>query len=130
MLKAPFQSNRIDPASLSIRSRNLVKRLPATTDPCGQVQFGRRNNANEQIVVGKVDYQESVKNSLFGRYELARLDTPSDYDGQTVLSVSIPDYIRRAHSFVLGDSYLIGPNMVSSFRRTLLRTLNEKSFSK
>ena len=130
MLKAPFQNNRIDPASLSIPSLNLVKRLPATTDPCGQVQFGRRNNANEQIIVGKVDYQQSAKNSLFGRYELARLDTPSDYDGQTVLSVSIPDYIRRAHSFVLGDTYLIGPNMVSSFRGTLLRTLNEKSFSK
>src|SRR6266853_1751581 len=36
MLKAPFQNNRIDPASLSIPSLNLVKRLPATTDPCGQ----------------------------------------------------------------------------------------------
>src|SRR3989454_4974735 len=127
MLKAPFQNNRIDPASLSIPSLNLVKRLPATTDPCGQVQFGRRNNANEQIIVGKVDYQQSAKNSLFGRYELARLDTPSDYDGQTVLSVSIPDYIRRAHSFVLGDTYLIGPNMVSSFRGTFLYSPNPKT---
>src|SRR5205814_6877891 len=92
--------------------------------------FGRRSNSNEQIIVGRVDYQQSDKNSLFGRYELARLDTPTDYDGQSLLSISIPDYGRRVHSFVLGDTYLIGAGMVSSLRATVLRTTNIKSFEK
>jgi hypothetical protein len=65
-----------------------MKHIPTPTDPCGQVQFGRRNNSDEQIIVGRMDYQQSQKNSLFGRYELARLDTPSDYDGQNLLSIS------------------------------------------
>src|SRR5262249_20099140 len=36
------------------------------------------------------------------------------------------DYKQRSQSFVLGDTYLIGATTVSSFRATVLRTLNEK----
>ena len=129
-LKAPFTNNRVDPALLSKAAQNLMKHFPTPTDPCGQVQFGRRNNSDEQIIVGRMDYQQSQKNSLFGRYELARLDTPSDYDGQNLLSISAPDYGRRVHSFVLGDTYLIGAGLVSSSRATVLRTSNVKSLAK
>src|SRR3989475_293970 len=128
-LKAPFVNNQIDPAQFSTPALNLMKLLPTPADACGKVQFGRRNNANEQVIVSKVDYQQSNKNSIFGRYELARLDTPSDYDSQTILSISIPDYTRRSHSFVFGDTYLINAGMVSSFHITALRTLNDKHFS-
>ena len=126
-LKAPFANNRIDPTLFSKVALNVRTHLPATADPCGQVLVLRRYNSNEQIIVGRIDYQQSEKNSLFGRYQLARLDTPSDYDGQNILSVGSPNFNRRAHSFVLGDTYLIGPGMVSSFRGTLLRTLYQKS---
>ncbi len=64
---------------------------------------------------------------MFGRYEAAYLDTPSDYDGKTAISASEPDYYRHAKSFVLGDTYSISPNMVSSFRGTILRTVNDKA---
>ena len=63
---------------------------------------------------------------MFGRFELAHLDTPSDYDGNTVLSISNPDFNRRVKSFVLGNTYSISPTMVSSFRGSILRTVNEK----
>src|SRR6266850_8234506 len=64
-LKAPFTNNRVDPALLSRAAQNLMKHFPTPTDPCGQVQFGRRNNSDEQIIVGRMDYQQSQKNSLF-----------------------------------------------------------------
>src|SRR5205085_10064322 len=54
-------------------------------------------------------------------------DTPSDYDGKTAISGSEPDYYRHAKSFVLADTYSISPNMVSSFRGTVLRTVNDKA---
>ena len=43
-LGAPFVNNRIDPARFSPAALNLAKRLPTTTDPCGQitVQSARR----------------------------------------------------------------------------------------
>ena len=127
-LRAPYVSNRIDPALLSAPAVNLVRKwLPAPTDACGTVQFGRRNNSDEHIVVGKMDYQMSAKHSLFGRYELARLDSLTDYDGKNWISVSTADYNRRAHSFVLGDTYLIGTSIVSSFRGTANYSPNPKT---
>jgi hypothetical protein len=126
-LKAPFVNNQISPALFSPVALNLIKHFPTTTDPCGQISFGRVNNSNEQFIVGRADYQQSAKNSLFGRYMVARLGQLSDYDGQDVLSLSQPNYTRRAHSFVLGDTYLVSNSMVSSFRATLLRLTNVKT---
>src|SRR5437773_4034902 len=126
-LKAPFVGNRIDPALFAPQSLNLLKRIPTTTDPCGQVQFGRNSNSDEFMIVGKVDYQRTQKHSLFGRYEFAHLVTPTDYDPANVLTFSNADYNRRAGSFVLGDTYLIGASTVNSFRATALRTVNVKT---
>jgi hypothetical protein len=126
-LKAPFNNNRIDPNLFSPTALNLMKKVAPSTDPCGQIQFARRNNLNEQIIVGKVDYQQSQKNSLFGRFEQARLLTPTDYDGANLISIGQPNYTRRMDSFVLGDTYLVGAGMVSAFRGTLLRTISQKT---
>ena len=128
-LRAPFVNNRIDPASFSKAAVELMARMNATTiDGCGRVLFGRKTNAEEWLPVAKVDYQVSQKQSLFGRFEMARLDTPSDYDGQTVISIANPNFYRRMKSFILGDTYSISPTMVSSFRGEILRTTNVKTF--
>src|SRR5438093_2185577 len=133
-LRAPFGTggfapNTIDPALLSKPAVELVRRLNATPiDACGKILFGRKTNADEWLLIAKVDYQVSAKQSLFGRFQMARLDTPSDYDGQTVISIANPNFYRRMKSFVLGDTYLISPTMVSSFRGEILRTTNVKTF--
>src|SRR5438094_2819751 len=133
-LRAPFGTggfapNTIDPALLSKPAVELVRRLNATPiDACGKILFGRKTNADEWLPVAKVDYQISPKQSLFGRFQMARLDTPSDYDGRTVISIANPDFFRRVKSFALGDTYSISPTMVSSFRGEILRTTNVKTF--
>src|SRR5437660_8348283 len=57
-LRAPFTNNRVDPGSLSPVALNVMKRITPSTDPCGQIQFPRRNNLNEQIIMGRLDYQQ------------------------------------------------------------------------
>src|SRR5881397_2160221 len=87
-LRAPFVNNQIDPASYSKPAIELIKRLNAPPiDSCGRVLFGRKTNSEEWFPVAKVDYQASAKHSLFGRYEFGRLNTPSDYDGRTIVSI-------------------------------------------
>ena len=126
-LRAPFVNNRIDPALYSRVALNVVSKLGVTTqNACGRVSFGRRTNQDEFAPLARMDWQASDRHSIFGRWEFSRLDTPSDYDGQTILSTSQADYYRHAKSFVLGDTYSISPSMVSSFRGTVLRTVNEK----
>jgi hypothetical protein len=124
-LKAPFVNNRIDPALFATPSLNVVKHLPATADPCGEVRFGRRSNSDEHMIVGKVDYQATDKNSLFTRYLFARLNNPSGYDPANLLTANF-DARRRVNSVVLGDTYLIGAGTVSSFRAAVDRTLFER----
>ena len=126
-LRPPFVNNRINPSQFSPAAVVLAtKYLPVSNDPCGRVSFGRKRNLDEHFILGRIDFQQSAKNSLFGRYEVAYLDQPSDYDGKTAISASEPDYYRHAKSFVLGDTYSISPNMVSSFRGNVLRTVNDK----
>lgn len=127
-LAAPFVNNRIDPASYSKPALELLKRLNVSSnDSCGRISLGRKTNGDEWSPIGRIDYQPSEKHLLFGRFEMGRLVVPSDYDGQTILSLSQPDYYRHAKSFVLGDTYSISPNLVSSFRGTMLRTVNDKT---
>ena len=127
-LRAPFVNNRVDPSLIAGPALNMAKRLPTTTDPCGEARYGRRTNSDERIFVAKVDYTRSEKHSVFGRFQSAHLVQPTNYDGVNLLTTTEADYARRADSFVLGDTYLIGANTVSSFRGTLLRTVNVKTF--
>jgi outer membrane receptor protein involved in Fe transport len=123
-LPAPFVNNRVAPSQLSSQAVSLARRLPTTTDPCGLIVFGRRSKTNENLIVGRMDYQWSSKNTLFGRYMQARLDGFSDIDPQNILALSIPDTPQRVHSFVLGDTYILGTGTVSNFRATLNRAEN------
>jgi hypothetical protein len=128
-LKAPFVNSRIDPSQFSPQALNVLtqKGFPATSDPCGQVAFGQRAVSDEHIIVNRVDFTKNEKHTVFGRWNYARLDTPTNYDGVNLLSATTLDYKQRVQSFVLGDTYLIGATTVSSFRATMVRTLNEKS---
>ena len=75
-----------------------------------------------------MDYQLSDKNSLFGRYLEARRDVPTDYDPANVLSFSVTPQFYRFYSFVLGNTYLIGSNTVSSFHATVNRMKDLKDY--
>ena len=128
-LKGGFTNNTISPALFSTPAVNLLKESiwPKTTNPCGLISFGRANNYDEQSIIGRGDYQINDKSSFFARYMVARRNELSDYDGSDILSLSAPAYKRRAHSLTLGYTYLISNTVVSSFRATGLRTVNDKN---
>jgi hypothetical protein len=123
-LPSPFVNNTISPSLFSVPALNIVKLpgFPATSNPCGQIAFGRRTASNQYDSLARVDYQKSDKHSLFVRYLQARLDQPSDADPKNLLSGSTANLNFRTQSVVLGDTYLIGASTVSSFRGTFNRS--------
>jgi hypothetical protein len=127
-LGSPFTDNKINPELFSKVALNLLKHklFPTTSDPCGLIRFGSTPKTNEGITTGRLDYQMSDKHSLFGRYLEARLDTPTDYDSENILTLTNGNQKQRAYSLVLSDTYLIGPQTVNSFRGAVNRTVNEK----
>src|SRR5262249_46555944 len=127
-LRGPFNNNKVDPSLFSPAALNLTGRLPTTTDPCGQIRFGRRAGYNDHQSLGRVDYQLGKRHSLFGRYMDVRQDVPTDYDSSNVLTFSLTNQIYRFYSFVLGDTYSFGSNMVAAFRGTVNRLKNQKNY--
>src|ERR1051325_188581 len=118
----PFVANQISTSAFSAPAVALQKRLPATSDPCGKVYFAKVNKSNEYLVPARVDYQLSDKHSMFGRFNFSRLDQASQYDGKNILTLDAGASPLRVYQFVLGNTYLISPGTVSSFRGSVNRT--------
>ena len=66
----------------------MTKFLPTTDNPCGRVQYANILDSDEDLAIARVDFQKSDKHQLFGRYSLARLSQPTDYDGSNALTLS------------------------------------------
>src|SRR5262245_11076199 len=120
-LRAPFVNNRIDPASYNKVALNILSRvLPKSPAPdaCGQVTYGPRNVSNEKQIVGRVDYQWTKQHAIFGRFVRNTLDNPPAYSfsPENILTANGTGYDNTAKSIAFGDTYLIGPNIVQSFR--------------
>ena len=133
-LAAPFVNNQISPALFSAPAMKIVQwpGFPTSTNVCGQIQFGRSTRSNQYDSLARADYQKSEKQSLYFRYLNAHLDQPSDFDPKNLLAASTASLNFQTQSAVLGDTYLIRPDMVSTFHATLNRSavpkINPKVF--
>ncbi len=47
--------------------------LPVSNDPCGLSQYGFVNKYDEDLPVGKIDWQKSEKHTIFGRFTEGKL---------------------------------------------------------
>lgn len=127
----PFPGNQIPITRFSQPALNLTAKLPTDLiiNQCGQAIYGSANISNQRDAVGKVDYQLTPTHSMFLRYVASNLVNPVPYDSghdllTTAASVAGPgsgvdDLVQTV---ALGDTYLIGPNIVNSFRATLNRS--------
>jgi hypothetical protein len=119
VLKAPFVNNRVDPALLSKAAVNVANRFTQTADPCGLVTTGSRSVTNEHQYVGKVDYQHSDRQSIFGRSLIYKYDKPTPYSlDKNLLATDTTDTGSDdlIQAYTLGDTYLISPRTVNAFR--------------
>lgn len=123
-LSAPFANNQISPALFSAPALKIVNwpGFPSSNDPCGQIAFGRSTRSNQYDSLARTDFQKSEKHSLFFRYLNAHLDQPSDFDPKNLLAASTAALNFQTQSGVLSDTYLIGPDTVSTFHGTLNRS--------
>jgi hypothetical protein len=123
-LAAPFVNNRIDPRLFSPAALNLARRLPSTSDPCGQLTHQTSNSNDQHQVVGRLDYQQTTNHLIFGRYMLTSYDEPSPFslNPDNVLSTATPGLDNLAQSVAGGSTMVFGNNMVNSLRIAFNRT--------
>jgi hypothetical protein len=138
-LRPPFVDNRVDPSQFSPAALNLARRLPGTTDPCGQITYQTGDDSNEGQAIGRIDFQWSDDHTVFGRYMNVFIKKTPPYkgEGDNVLKAiplpgSVPGLDNMAHMLTLGDTVVLGPAVVNSIRvaynKTTLRRFNAPYF--
>ncbi len=124
-----FTNNHIDPARFSATTLTLEKALPTTADPCGRITFAGPASFTENQGLAKADYQITSKHSLFGRYFVTHLEQPPGNPNGGILVASIGGVSNNVFNATLGDTYLITPTMVSSFRLMSNRSSNTNVYN-
>ncbi len=112
----PFATNNvISPTLFNAVALKYLTLIPVSTDPCGLLRYSTPNETNSYQVMGRVDWRRNAKDSLFTRYYISDANLRSYLDSTNVLSsrVGLPD---RAQSIIIGDTYVLNPTMISTFR--------------
>src|SRR5439155_24021139 len=94
----------------------------------GRIIYGNRQHTNEQVTVGKIDYQRSSSHSVFERYIADHLnDTPPYVTSNNLFSLNTAGGTGLNQAFTIGATYLFGTNVVNSLRLSANRLSNTKS---
>jgi hypothetical protein len=112
-----ISSTLLDPVAL-----NIWKTIPVGDPITGKTYYSTVGNQDEDLGTGKLDYQINAKHSIYGRYMVAKLAQGSSYDGKNPLTISNYGLDDFVYGVALGHTYVITPNVISSFRAGVNRT--------
>jgi hypothetical protein len=108
---------RLNPVAMK-----FVSLIPVSNDPCGRLQYGVVSRSNEYQGVTRIDWQRTANDSIFARYFVTDYGLQAYYDKSNLLTAASPGLRDRVQSFILGDTYLISPRAVNSFRASFSRS--------
>src|SRR5688572_16041750 len=124
-LRAPYVNNRIDPALFSPAALNLARRIPTSTNPCGEITYDVQRNRDEYLPVARIDFQPNGSHSFFGRYMLTWLTDPPGYAGgsDNLLKTNLaPGRENRVHSLAFGETSVFSSAVVNALRFGINKT--------
>ena len=119
----PYPNDQIPLTQLSPIALKIAGLLPSAPDQsCGKITYGLLSDSNQYDTVSRVDYQMTAKQSLFVRATTNVLTIPSTYNGTSPLTLNTNATSNRVYTLAIGHTYLIAPNLISSFRAQVSRT--------
>ncbi|HEY6362585.1 MAG TPA: TonB-dependent receptor [Vicinamibacterales bacterium] len=113
-----FADGFVDPARYSAAARRLAARLPAAENPCGEVRWGDPIERHDKQLVVRLDFQQTQNHTIFGRYMGTAHDqgVPFEQNAGNLLSSMSSGFSDRHDSIVMGNTLVIGSNMVNAVR--------------
>ena len=111
---ATFPGSIVPTGLFNQQALNVLKLIPVSTDPCGSLTLSIPNTGDENQGISRIDWQQSAKNTIFGRYFITDFSDAPVYDGVNLLTTTKPGQLARNQSLVIGDSYSLNASMVNS----------------
>jgi hypothetical protein len=115
-----FVNNTINPSQYDPAALNIINRVVASApaaNACGIVEYQQPTSENDNQFVTRADYQATQNNTIFARYFYYHTNVlPASELTQDLLASTTPGSLNTQQSFVVGDTYIISPTMVNSFR--------------
>ncbi len=125
--KAPFPNNQIPVSRFNPQAIALASQyIPQSSDPCGKITYGIPKNWNEDQVIGRIDWVQNSRHTLYGRYFLAQYTIPPVFDGKNALTTTAPGNWERAQSLTIGDTYSFNSTTLNSFHVTASRRRDDR----
>jgi hypothetical protein len=121
-----FPNNQIPVSLFSKPSLALLKYIPVSSDPCGKLVYAAPNPTNENQYVGRADWLQSAKNTIYGRYFIADYANPGVFTNN-ILTTTRSGLNERAQAVVLGVESSISPALVNSLHATYSRLINNRT---
>src|SRR5205807_864802 len=116
----PFPGNMVSPSRFSTPALNILKNIPTSSDPCGQVTYAIPSPNNENQYTGRLDWLQSSKHTLYARYFVTDLANPPIYDGN-LLTTTRAGLEDRTQTVTIGEQYSISPRVVNALHLTYNR---------
>jgi len=119
----PFPNNQIPVSMMNpVAAKIASNYLPlASADQCGKVGVFIPITGDEDQWIGKIDYAQSPKNAIYGRYFIVDFQNPPTYNGSNLLTTTQAGNLERAQSATIGDNYTFGPGTLNTFHVTFNR---------
>jgi hypothetical protein len=118
----PFSGNQIPVKQLSSVAVALTKYLPISqANPCGLVTYGIPQTGDSDEAIGRVDFVQNERHTIFGRYYANHWQNPPVFDGKNLLTTTSPGNFELAQSATIGDNFTFSPNTLNSFHFTFNR---------
>ena len=125
----PFPNAFVPTSRFSPQALALAKFLPASSSPCGQLTYGVPNPSNETQYIGRADWVQSSRNTMFTRYFVLNFNNPPLFDGKNGLTTSLAGQGVRSQSAVIGDNFNISPSVINTARVTFTRLRDNRALA-
>jgi Carboxypeptidase regulatory-like domain/TonB dependent receptor len=124
-IKNPFTNKTFTNSQVPIglynqQALNLLQLVPTSTDPCGLLQVAIPDTGDEDQGISRIDWVQSSKNTVFGRYFITDFRDPPVYNGDLVTTTRAGQF-SRDQSLVVGDTYTLSPTLLNSLHATATR---------
>ena len=118
---ATFAGSQVPITRFNQQALGILKLVPLSSDPCGRLTLSIPNTGDENQGVSRVDWQQSSRHTIFGRYFITDFTDPPIFDGSSLLTTTKAGQLARNQSAVIGDTFTINSSMVNSIHFTANR---------